>query len=198
MKGPLTAGSILARYPFDREIPADRAAAAVLAVLRDGAEDVEVLLIERAENDDDPASGQIGLPGGHVEPTERSLDQTALRECEEEIGIGPRQLKGAPRFVLMGRALSSRMRVAVFAAELVEGSPEPTARDPEEVASVFWLPLHALSEVALAERKTSQGVRAVPAVRSGDRVVWGFTLRVLRVLFGLEPAEPLGHSFPDG
>ncbi len=32
-------------------------------------------------------SGQISLPGGKFEPEDGSTDQTALRECQEEIGI---------------------------------------------------------------------------------------------------------------
>lgn len=34
-----------------------------------------------------PHSGQISFPGGKPEPTDRNLFQTALRECNEELGI---------------------------------------------------------------------------------------------------------------
>lgn len=184
--GP-TAASVVALYPAQTSLATDRAHAAVLAVLRDGPEGVEVLLIERAESDDDPASGQIGLPGGHVEPTDASLAETAERECGEETGISGRDIKGPPRFVLVSHALSSRVRVAVFTAELTPAGAVPTARDPTEVASVFWMPRAAFATMGVAERETSVGLRRVPAVRFGKHVVWGFTLRVVRVLFGFEP-----------
>lgn len=187
MKGTPTARSILARFPADRRVGSEAAVGAVLAALRDGEDDVEVLLIERAVNEKDPASGQIGLPGGHREPTERWLDQTALREAEEEVGIGVADLVEPPRFVVVGRALSSRMRVALYAAEFRDGSPTPHALDPEEVASVRWVPRRAFSVVEPIERETSEGPRAVPAVRFADYVVWGFTLRMVRILFGYEP-----------
>lgn len=35
-----------------------------------------------------PHSGQISLPGGKFEPADQDLQQTAIRECFEEIGLG--------------------------------------------------------------------------------------------------------------
>ena len=191
-----TAASVLARFPVNDPVATGRAVAAVLAILRDGPYGVEVLLIERARNPHDPASGQIGLPGGKTEPRDPTLNATAMRECEEEVGIGPQHLKGPPRFVLVGRALSSRLRVAVFTAEVREDAPAPTGRDPAEVASVFWLREEELGTVVQAERETAGGPRLVPAVRSNGHIVWGFTLRVLRVLFGFEEGVAPGEPWP--
>lgn len=189
-----TVASLLAGFSNGIDVPTDRAVAAVLAVLRERQGDVEVLLIERAENPLDPASGQIGLPGGRVEPSERSLVQTALRECYEEVGIGGQHLNGPPRFVLISRALSSRMRVAIYAGELKDGGPEPSPADPKEVASVFWLPRSVLAHPKVVERETPAGPISVPAVLYQGHVVWGFTLRALRILFGWEPGAPEGSA----
>ena len=186
MNAATTADAIVASHPSGSGVPLTRAVAAVLAVLRDGPDGVEVLLIERALNEEDPASGHIGLPGGHAEPFDGTLEATAARECDEEVGVGIADLRTPPRFVVVGRALSSRMRVAVFcAAHRPDGAP-PRARDPAEVADVFWAPARAFSQVELVERETARGPRLVPAVRVEGRVVWGFTLRVLRILFGYE------------
>ena len=189
MIGDPTAGSVLARFPASSRTPTERAVAAVLAVLRDGEDGVEVLLIERAENAADPASGQVGLPGGHVEPGDRFLEETALRECEEEVGIGRAQLTGDPRLILVGRALSSRMRVAVYGSELRRKVSAPRALDPREVASVFWMPQTELGRVIWTRRPTSLGDQSVPAALVSGRILWGFTFRVLRVLFGYGPVE---------
>ena len=43
----------------------------------------EFLLIKRADQEGDPWSGQMALPGGHREPGERCMD-TAIRETKEE------------------------------------------------------------------------------------------------------------------
>ena len=53
----------------------------------DGAEQTEVLFIQRAERPGDPWSGQMAFPGGHREDSDISL-QAAMRETHEEIGLG--------------------------------------------------------------------------------------------------------------
>src|SRR5207253_2021742 len=62
--------------------------AAVAAVFRAGADDQpELLMIKRAEHEGDPWSGHVALPGGRMDPRDRDLEQTAVRETWEETGI---------------------------------------------------------------------------------------------------------------
>lgn len=37
-------------------------------------------------------SGQIGFPGGRVEPQDGNMQETALRETQEEIGVNPEKI----------------------------------------------------------------------------------------------------------
>ncbi|NNN16778.1 MAG: NUDIX domain-containing protein, partial [Thermoplasmata archaeon] len=106
--------------------PTSLAGAAVLIVLREGARDIEALLIERTIRSTDRASGQIALPGGHVHEGDRSLAETALRECAEEVGLRPGDLRSVPRFVGIEPARAFSSDVAVFASELGEPAPGPT------------------------------------------------------------------------
>jgi len=46
-----------------------------------------LVLIRRTKRKDDKHSGEMGFPGGKTEPQDRSPEVTALRECEEELGI---------------------------------------------------------------------------------------------------------------
>ncbi len=43
--------------------------------------------IQRTENERDRHSGQISLPGGKREESDRDFAETALRETSEEIGL---------------------------------------------------------------------------------------------------------------
>lgn len=184
--GPGAIGRLLGRWPTSSP-PHGSAGAAVLILLRQGAEDVETLLIQRAERDDDRASGQVALPGGRVAETDGPLVETALREFEEEVGVGRGDLAAPPRFVAIVPAPVFSMHVGVFAAELGAGGRAPSARSPAEVAHVFWLPARALTQSVLVDRDTPRGPREVEAVIHEGHVLWGFTRRVLRGFFDLEP-----------
>ena len=62
--------------------------AAIALVLRPTAQgEPELLMIKRAEMEQDPWSGHIACPGGRMDPDDRDLEQTAVRETREETGI---------------------------------------------------------------------------------------------------------------
>jgi 8-oxo-dGTP pyrophosphatase MutT (NUDIX family) len=188
---PHTIAELLGRYP-EGSPPTGTAGAAVTIVLRDGAREVEVLLIERAENPTDPASGQVGLPGGHVEDRDSSMGATALRELQEEVGLRPADLTAAPRYVETRLASVFKLKVAVFAAELASTAAAPAPVSHEEVAHVFWLPRSALGLERRVPRDTAFGWIEVPATVHDGHVVWGFTRRLLRDFFGHPADDELG------
>lgn len=177
---------LLGRHPRDSP-PHGAAGAAVLILLRDGASDVEVLLIERAVSPDDLASGQVGLPGGHVEESDGALAATALREFEEEVGLGGADLTAPPRFVSIEEARVFSLKVGIFAAELGPRGRSPTVRSPKEVAHVFWLPRSALWGGRRVRRDTPRGTVEVDAVLFEGHVLWGFTRRILLDFFQVTP-----------
>ena len=63
--------------------------AAVLIPLLLDKEIWKILFIKRTHHKDDQHSGQIAFPGGRADRDDISLQTTALREAEEEIGINP-------------------------------------------------------------------------------------------------------------
>jgi 8-oxo-dGTP pyrophosphatase MutT (NUDIX family) len=176
--------------------PASRAGAAVTIVLREGDQEVEVLLIERTVDSEDPASGQVALPGGHVGEGDASLVATALRELEEEVGLTRTDLGGPPRYVGTLFAARFGIHVAVFAAPLAAAAGLPSARSAGEVAHVFWLPRSALGRTQRVHRDTPEGYREFNASIVDGHVLWGFTRRILRQFFELPTEDDLlGPSF---
>jgi NADH pyrophosphatase NudC (nudix superfamily) len=73
------------RGSFPRQGPAVRAAVMILLYPVD--REPHLVLIKRNEYDG-PHSGQVSFPGGAWEPEDENLEQTAIRETREEIGIG--------------------------------------------------------------------------------------------------------------
>lgn len=161
--------------------------AAVAVVFRAGADDhPELLMIKRAEHEGDPWSGHVALPGGRMEPRDRDLEETAVRETWEETGVDLRtdgQVLGtlddlAPRTATLP-PLVIRPFVAVVAPNVaIVANPE--------VADAFWVPLAALRErsswgLGLVDIR-GVGSREVEVFRHQQHTVWGLTERVLRDL----------------
>jgi 8-oxo-dGTP pyrophosphatase MutT (NUDIX family) len=158
--------------------------AAVALILRETAnDDLELLFIKRAARDDDPWSGQIALPGGRRDPVDASLEDTAVRETREEVGLDLRtdgKIIGAldelrPRTIVLPPVL-----VRPFVATIAAGAASGVS---EEVARSFWAPLDAILDPAAAQPTEIrvQGATSMrPAIRFEDYVIWGMTERILR------------------
>lgn len=171
--------------------PAPRAAVAL--VLREGPPGIELLLIKRADRDDDPWSGHVALPGGREEPTDASLQATAVRETREETGVDLErdgQILGALD-ALRPHARPLAVHVQPFVAAIRHDRPLVLS---DEVAAAFWVPL---ATFAAPGAGTTSVVRVrdtevrVPSFRHGDYVVWGLTERIIRQLLDVV-APPVG------
>ena len=158
--------------------------AAILMALRarvDG--EPELLMIKRAEAEGDPWSGHIACPGGRMDPGDRNLEQTAIRETWEETGIDL-----ARDGIILGTLddISPRtpslppLIIRPFVAAV---KPEITIVESIEVAEAFWVPLAAIRATEawgtglVPIRGT--GEREVEVFRHGDYTVWGLTHRAL-------------------
>ena len=71
----------------DPVVPKHCREAAVAMILLQGESSFEMMFILRARKEGDPWSGQMALPGGHREPQDVTLAETAARETWEETGL---------------------------------------------------------------------------------------------------------------
>jgi 8-oxo-dGTP pyrophosphatase MutT (NUDIX family) len=163
--------------------------AAVAAVLRDGAEGVELLLIHRAEDERDPWSGHMGFPGGRVEDTDPDPLAAAVRETREEVNL---DLESQARLIgqlsdvdAIGRGRRVGMVILPYVFELVD---EPELRPNHEVQAIVWVPLDFLLDRGNRSRLTwtRLGVPIpLPCYRFEGRVIWGLTLGMVDELLEL-------------
>ncbi len=141
--------------------------------------------------------GEVGLPGGRLEPGEGTW-QAALRELEEELGIPAGRVRRLGALPVFERARGELIHP--FVASLLEPFE---VRPGPEVAEAFWLPLAALREpgfrtAEIREQARLAGgfparhlpggrwrrrqARPTPYLLYDGRLIWGLTAEILAAL----------------
>jgi 8-oxo-dGTP pyrophosphatase MutT (NUDIX family) len=156
--------------------------AAVAMVFREGAEELELLLIQRTIDERDPWSGNLAFPGGRIKQDEAPR-LAAERETAEEIGL----LLEEARF--LGRLPDIKgSHLPVSVSCFIYGVPAENPQKMElnyEVQDAFWI---GIDELAVPERHIVSGVTfggeafEMPAIyipRPDTPVLWGLTYRLV-------------------
>ncbi len=171
-----------------------RTLASVALIIRQQADDMEILFIQRAAHHLDPWSGHIAFPGGKWEEGEL-VCQTARRETWEEIGIDLEEQWYLGRLSdIVGTNLPVWVSCCVYGIGNKNADPVLS----EEVSDAFWIRLsdvrdrgrHHLSPVAFDDRSFE-----VPAIRlpgEGKPVLWGITYRLVMQFLELLDLLDLG------
>ncbi|WP_224482665.1 NUDIX hydrolase [Robertkochia aurantiaca] len=125
-------------------------------------------------------SNQVGFPGGKVEPQDKDLRQTALRETEEEIGV-------PEKVVTVFKELSDvYIPPSNFMVTPFMGFTSETPRfikQEEEVEQIIEVPFQAIlqeNNLAHATLNTSYATNVkVPSFKLNNYTVWGATAMML-------------------
>lgn len=178
---PVWEPEVRAEPRFTKRQPA---AAAVLVPLI--ARPEPTLLLTQRTSHLSTHSGQIAFPGGKVDAIDASVEDAALREAEEEVGLHRRhvQVLGTLPIYTTGTA---------FIVTPVVAWVEPGFElrpNPGEVADVFEVPLSFLLDPSHHRRHAweAEGVRrewfSMP-YQDGttERFIWGATAGMLRNLY---------------
>jgi 8-oxo-dGTP pyrophosphatase MutT (NUDIX family) len=159
-------------------------AAVLIPIYQEGDEDF--LILTKRTDEVLHHKSQICFPGGAQDPEDGSLWETALRECQEEIGIDPRQ-------VVLVRELECQytptgFRVTPFVGKIAH--PVLCTPNPNEIAEVFSVPVRFFHDSRNLQiiKKVWEGREFLdPHFKFQGHEIWGMTGRVLCEMFGLSP-----------
>jgi 8-oxo-dGTP pyrophosphatase MutT (NUDIX family) len=135
-------------------------------------------------------AGQISFPGGRLESADADALDAALREAEEEVGIGPQWVD--PLGYLPDHVVISGFRVTPVVGRVRPwGEPMP---DRAEVAGVFEVPLDFVLEprnYRAVRRRVRDSEIEVTELAYGEHRIWGATAAILTSLY-----EAMQESLP--
>jgi 8-oxo-dGTP pyrophosphatase MutT (NUDIX family) len=155
---------------------------------RAGTSVTDLLFIRRAEKSGDPWSGHMAFPGGHIESSDSSLLDAAIRETCEEIGLdlsaNGKHIGTIDHQRALPRGRPLNMVIAPYVFRLERETP---FLPNHEVAEVVWTPLDPIAK-GLNHTEEERVVNGSPVLFSGYRIngghfVWGLTYRMMQSFF---------------
>jgi 8-oxo-dGTP pyrophosphatase MutT (NUDIX family) len=153
--------------------------AAVLVGVLAGSTGARMILTKRASHLKHHP-GQIAFPGGKQDDSDASLEATALREAQEEIGLPPDRVRVIGR--LPAHETVTGFLMTPILAEVAHFTPAPDAGEVEEVFTVPLAHLLNAAHYTIQRRQWRGQWRAYYAVPWGPYYIWGATARILRGL----------------
>ncbi|MEM8969100.1 MAG: CoA pyrophosphatase [Bacteroidota bacterium] len=130
-------------------------------------------------------SGQIAFPGGKIEPDDQNIEDTALRETQEEIGVGvtPSQILGR----LSDLYIPVSQIVVTPVVAFVKEKPVYTPDSYEVAGTLDVSASDFLDQVnqSIKKIKVRNMTLEVPAYLIQGHIIWGATAMMLAEFFSV-------------
>ena len=159
------------------QIPPEAKPSAALILLFPFSGEAYTLLTVRGDHLPQHA-GQVSFPGGRLEPNE-TVENAALRESHEEVGLDPRQVR------LLGKLSPLYIPASGFALFPIIGIADSRPKflsKTTEVKRILEIPISTLIEsedLHLGYRLYKNDSYRVPYFNVEDERVWGATAMIL-------------------
>lgn len=162
-----------------------RTEAAVLVPIYGYPDDPGLVFTER-RHDLRRHAGEISFPGGRQDHPHETLETTALREAEEEIGLDPAAVEVVGALPPIGTFVTN-YKVHPFVGLI--GDDLRFEPSPHEVETVLAFRLAELRDSFAMRRLVRRGVPIrTPTFLLGEHLIWGATARILgELLKRLDP-----------
>jgi 8-oxo-dGTP pyrophosphatase MutT (NUDIX family) len=153
-----------------------RTPAAVLVPIFEKQGQDHILFIKRTEWVE-KHKGEISFPGGVREAEDRTLLDTALRECAEEIGLAP---EDAEILGELDDVISFKTNYIISPFVALIPWPYPFRREERETEEIIEAPISALQNKGHLQQVKRDGETVTTySYRYQGRVIWGATARIL-------------------
>ncbi|MFL0809702.1 MAG: CoA pyrophosphatase [Agarilytica sp.] len=152
-------------------------AAVLIAIAKDEQGKESVLLTQRAQHLK-IHSGEVAFPGGKWEEQDVSLQETALRESEEEVGLARSRVEIVDQLSVT----YTRNGISVTPYVGRVDSPLGLVANDGELESLFWVPVDFFLADARARTdifRLDQREYWAPVYQWMNYTIWGFTARVM-------------------
>jgi 8-oxo-dGTP pyrophosphatase MutT (NUDIX family) len=158
----------------------DAKLSAVMCLILNKDNEFHIILIER-QTDGGRHSGQISFPGGKKDIEDIDLQETALRETEEEIGIAKSKIEVLGELTQVYIPVSNFL-VKPFIGVVLEGFEYVLSEN--EVKSVFKFSIEDLIDEKSIKKVDMDGyngtkMKNIPCFILDGKIVWGATAIIL-------------------
>ena len=169
------------RMRHEWEVRDDHRKGGVLSLFYPYQEKLHLVFMKRTQ-DGKVHGGQVSFPGGKMEPTDRNIVNTALREAEEELGIPAHEVDIIGKLTQLYILPSNFMVYPSVGYLPYRPSFQPSE---EEVATIIEAPLEDLlsqkKEIIHIPVNEKLRIKA-PAFKVNGYVIWGATAMMLNEL----------------